>query len=100
MADAFTPVASGPSYAAIVKTSTNGISINIDLTWCYCENKYKNIAYVEKVQRQTTKASKKEKEKEINKMTQVSLGSRRSSTVVRCLSFLQSEKYIKSNKKG
>ena len=65
-----------------MKASTKSISINTDLTWCYEENKYKNIADVETLQRQTEKPSKKQKEKEMNKTTQVSLDSRRSSTVV------------------
>ena len=36
-----------------MKASTKRISINTDLTWCYEENKYKNIADVETLQRQT-----------------------------------------------
>ena len=95
--DGFTLVATGPTYAAVVKLATKRISINTDLAWCYCENKYNNI--VVKVQRQTTKASKKNKKREINKMTQVSLDSRRSSTVVTCPSIPYSGKDTKSNKK-
>ena len=96
--DGFTLVATGPTYAAVVKLATKSISINTDLAWCYCENKCNNIADVVKVQRQTTKASKNKK-REINKMTQVSLDSRRSSTVVTCPSIPYSGKDTKSNKK-
>ena len=82
-----------------MKTSTKSISINTDLTWCYQENKYKNVADVETLQRQTAKPSKEQKEKEINKTTQVSLDSRRSSTVVPGPSLPQQGKDTKSNKK-
>ena len=53
LVEALAPVATGPSYAGVVKASTKRISINTDLTWCYEENKYKNIADVETLQRQT-----------------------------------------------
>ena len=59
--ETLTPVATGPFYAAVVETSTKRISINTDLKWCYHENRYKNISDVEKVQRQTIKASTKNK---------------------------------------
>ena len=39
LVEALAPVATGPSYAAVVKASTKRISINTDLTWCYEENK-------------------------------------------------------------
>ena len=35
LVEAMAPVATGPSYAAVVKTSIKSISINTDLTWCY-----------------------------------------------------------------
>ena len=97
--EALAPVATGPSYAAVVKTSTKCISINTDLTWCYQGNKYKNVADVETLQRQTAKPSKKQKEKEMNKTTQMSLDSRWSSTVVAGPSLPQPGKDTKSNKK-
>ena len=99
LVEALAPVATGPSYAAFVKASTKSISINTDLTWCYKENKYKNVADVETLQRQTAKTSKKQKEKEINERTQVSLNSRRLSTVVPGSSLPQPGKDTKSNKK-
>ena len=61
LVEALAPVATGPSYAAFVKASTKSISINTDLTWCYKENKYKNVADVETLQRQTEKPSEKTK---------------------------------------
>ena len=97
--EALAPVATGSSYAAVVKTSIKSISINTDLTWCYQQNKYKNIADVEKLQRRTAKPSKKQKEKEMNKTTWMSLDSRRSSSVVPGPSLPQPGKDTKSNKK-
>ena len=99
LVEASAPVATGPSYAAVVKTFTKSISINTDLTWCYQENKYKNVADVETLQRQTAKTSKKQKEKEMNKTTQVSLDSRRLSTLVPGPSLPQPGKDTKSNNK-
>ena len=59
LVEVLAPVASGLSYAAVVKTCTKSISINTDHTLCYQENKYKNIADVETLQRQMAKPSKK-----------------------------------------
>ena len=43
-----TPPASGKSYAAVARVSTNNASVQADLTWPNTENKFKKVSQTEK----------------------------------------------------
>ena len=43
-----TPPASGKSYAAVARVSTNNASVQADLTWLNTENKFKKVSQIEK----------------------------------------------------
>ena len=79
------PTVADKSYAAAAapKRGTKSIAINKELTWHFCDVKYKKVSDIEKTEKQLQKAAKKQKQNtgsETKETSTVSLDSKTSSS--------------------